>query len=198
VATLVAWAQHGDEPIDGRGAAALAALHDALPRAEAAAPLALVAAAAYGRVPGVGPRDIHTGHAVVRLLEQLGEHGARELVRLRERTTYTHPSNALAAALARVVRRLGTPLGELEDTFGGPEVGDDLTLSVPVGPYTAVPPSARTCAASAPPGRTPPAGRCGRDPRAPGSSPTTSRCSRPSAARCRPIWATCGPGWRSR
>lgn len=138
VQTIVAWAQSGNARVDARPTAALDALDGSLPRRETAPAIALAAAAAYARVPGVGPRDLQTGHRLVALLVRLGEPGARELVRLRERTHYKHARAAIAQALARAQRMLGVPAGELEDAFGGPVVDDDLSLTVPVGPFQAV------------------------------------------------------------
>ena len=77
VRELVAWAQSGEHFAGCEANAALAALAGSLPRQCAAAPLAMVAAAAYARMPGYGPRDLHTGHAAVDLLARLGEPGAR-------------------------------------------------------------------------------------------------------------------------
>jgi hypothetical protein len=74
----------------------------------------------------------------VKMLAGLGEAGARELIRLRERTHYQHPRKALDAALARMERDLRMPLGELEDAFGGPDVDADLTLELAVGPFHAL------------------------------------------------------------
>jgi hypothetical protein len=142
VEALVAWAQTPKSTLGERDAAAIAALGDAPPRVEAAAPLALAAAAAYSRVPGRGPRDLQAGHRIVDLLRAMGEPGARELVRLRERTRYDHPSRKIAGALVGLARDLRIPLGELEDAFVGPSVDADLVLSLPVGPY-----EARVCVA---------------------------------------------------
>ena len=138
VETLVVWAQSPERRADERVDAAIAALTDAPPRADAAAAVALAATAAYTRVPGRGPRDLQAGHRLVKMLAGLGEAGARELIRLRERTHYQHPRKALDAALARVERDLRMPLGELEDAFGGPDVDADLTLELAVGPFQAL------------------------------------------------------------
>ena len=138
VATLVAWAQTPDVRADEPVGAAIEALTDALPHGHAAAGLALAAAAAYARLPARGPRDLQTGHRLVKILAGLGEPGARELVRLRERVHYQHPRKAIDAALVRLQRELRTPLGELEDAFDGPAVGPDLKLDLAVGPFQAV------------------------------------------------------------
>ena len=88
VGALVDWAQSSSEKLDETGAAALAALEQSPPRAATSPSLALIATAAYARVPTVGPRDLQTGHRIVELLSMLDEAGARELVRLRERAYY--------------------------------------------------------------------------------------------------------------
>lgn len=137
IETLVAWAQASEEPFDGRADAAVAALGDSPPAGDAASALALVAAAAYARVPRRGPRDLQGGHAIVALLEGLGEPGARELVRLAERVRYRYAQEAIRRTLARLARHLGTPLGELEDSFDGPRVSDDLSTTLGVGPFAA-------------------------------------------------------------
>jgi hypothetical protein len=137
VETLVAWALKPEVPLDEIGRAAIAALADALPRGDAAPALALAAAAAYARVPLRGPRDLQAGHLIVDLLQDMGEPGACELVRLRERTSYQHPARRINAALGALARELRTPLGEFEDAFGGPVVDTDLSLMLPVGPYEA-------------------------------------------------------------
>src|SRR5262249_27311695 len=78
------------------------------------------------------------GHALVELLAELGEDGARELIRLRERTRYHYPGRAIQLALQRLARQLVTPLGEFEDAFAGPVLDADLSLALDVGPYEAV------------------------------------------------------------
>lgn len=138
VETLVAWAQTAEVPLDDRASAAIEALEDALPKAEAAAALALAAAAAYKRVPDRGPRDAGAGHRLVELIARLGEPGARELVRLRERVHYSRPGIVIGRTLAGLERELGIPLGELEDAFGGPALDADLTLRLAVGPFDAL------------------------------------------------------------
>ena len=50
-------------------------------------------------------------------LREMGEPGARELVRLRERTSYQHPRRKIDAALAALARDLRIPLGALEDAM---------------------------------------------------------------------------------
>ena len=137
VEALVRWAQLADVPVDDRSDAAIAAMIELPPRADAAPALALAATAAYARVPGRGPRDLQSGHRIVRLLCLLGEPGARELVRLRERIRYQHARKAVDAALARLARELRIPLGELEDAFGGPQLDSDLALLLPAGPFRA-------------------------------------------------------------
>ncbi len=138
VETLVAWAQKPELPLDDRAIAAVEALTDSLPSADAAAALALAAAAAYTRVPDRGPRDLQAGHRLVTLIGRLGESGARELVRLRERVHYQQPSKMIAKTLTELEHELGVPLGELEDAFGGPAVDAELTLRLPVGPFEAL------------------------------------------------------------
>lgn len=117
--------------------AALSALEQSPPRARAASSLALVAAAAYARVPMVGPRNLDAGHRIVELLGSLGEPGARELVRLRERTSHCFPRAKISKVLARQTRELQVPLGELEDGFAGPELDGELAMKIDVGPYAA-------------------------------------------------------------
>ena len=138
VETVVAWAQRPEEYLDDRASAAIDALTDVLPAPDTAPALALAAAAAYARVPRRGPRDLHAGHRLVALLGRMGEPGARELVRLRERNRYHHPHRAIERALAQLEHELGVPLEELEDAFGGPAVQADLTLPLTVGPYQAL------------------------------------------------------------
>ena len=138
VRELVAWAQSGGHFAGCEANAALAALAGSLPRQCAAAPLAMVAAAAYARMPGYGPRDLHTGHAVVDLLARLGEPGARELVRLQQRIHYHHPRARIARALNAAGQELRVLPGELEDAFGGPDLTPQLTLELRVGLYVAV------------------------------------------------------------
>jgi hypothetical protein len=137
VEALARWAQLADVTVDDRTDAAIAAMMELPPRADAAPALALAATAAYARVPGRGPRDLQSGHRIVRLLCLLGEPGARELVRLRERIRYQHARKAVDAALAGLARELRIPLGELEDAFGGPRLDPDLALSLPAGPFLA-------------------------------------------------------------
>ena len=137
VETLVMWAQAPDDPLADTEHAALSALADSRPRPEAAPALALAARAAYERIPTRGPRDLQGGHALVDLLAELGEPGARELVRLSERVHYRNAQRKIRSALARLTRELRTPLGELEDAFVGPEVSADLTVPVRVGPFAA-------------------------------------------------------------
>jgi hypothetical protein len=137
VAALVGWAQGSSEPLDERGDVALSALEASLPRAWAAPLLALAATAAYARVPRVGPRDLQTGHRIAEVLGRLGEPGARELVRIRERAYYRYARTRIARILGKSARRLSTPLGELEDSFDGPRLDDDLMMSIPVGPCIA-------------------------------------------------------------
>ena len=137
VGALVDWAQSSSEKLGETGAAALAALEQSPPRAAASPSLALIATAAYARVPTVGPRDLQTGHRIVELLGMLDEAGARELVRLRERASYAFARARIAKVLARQARELGTPPGELEDSFDGPGLDDDLTMSIEVGPVAA-------------------------------------------------------------
>ena len=138
VEALVVWAQSGTEQIDAQVSAAIDALTDSLPDTRTASGIALAAAAAYGRIAGVGPRDLQAGHRLVRLLARLDEPGARELVRLSERVRYQHARGVLRKSLAQVQRELRIPAAELEDAFGGPIVNDDLALELPVGPFTAV------------------------------------------------------------
>lgn len=138
VRELVAWAQSGGRHAGSEANAALAALAGSLPRQCAAAPLAMVAAAAYARMPGRGPRDLRTGHVAVDLLGRLGEPGARELVRLQQRIRYHHPRVRIARALDAVQQELRILPGELEDTFGGPELTPELTLELRVGRHVAV------------------------------------------------------------
>lgn len=137
VAALVGWAQGSNGRLDERGDTALSALEDSLPRAWTAPLLALAAFAAYARVPCVGPRDLRAGHRIVDLLGQLGEPGARELVRMRERAYYTYAKARIRKVLTRLEHRLGTPLGELEDSFDGPRLDGELAMSIPVGPCIA-------------------------------------------------------------
>lgn len=138
VEALLDWAHHSDEPLTRRAKTALVALQDSPPRPSTAPGLALGVAAAYKRVPTRGPRDLQAGHAVVELLGELGEAGGKELVRLRERTSYKHALARIARTVAELQRRLGVPLGESEDTFVGPALDERLALTVPVGPFEAV------------------------------------------------------------
>src|SRR4051812_27730391 len=94
VQALVAWAA-GDEESDV--AAALASLEDAPPRPESATALGGVAIKAYERVPLVGARDEHLGHAVVAVLGALGSAGATELERLWGRTRYVRARKHIEA-----------------------------------------------------------------------------------------------------
>lgn len=117
--------------------AALLALEQSPPRTRAASSLALVAAAAYSRVPTIGPRNLDAGHRIVELLGGLGEPGASELIRLHERTRYFFPRAKISKVLARQTRELRVPLGELEDGFTGPALDVDLAMKIDVGPYAA-------------------------------------------------------------
>lgn len=137
VQALVEWAHKSDARLTRRASNALAALQGSTPRPATAPALAQVAGAAYQRVPNRGPRDLQTGHAVVELLGELGEAGGRELLRLRERTTYHHPLARISRVMAELQQRLGVPLGEFEDTFTGPVVDSELSTDVLIGPFRA-------------------------------------------------------------
>jgi len=76
IEALVAWAAGDEQPDVG---AALASMHDAPPRPECATALGGVAAKAYERIPCIGARHEHLGHAVVAVLGRLGAAGAVEL-----------------------------------------------------------------------------------------------------------------------
>lgn len=137
VQALLEWARKPDVRLTRRARNALEALQGSTPRPATAVALAQVANAAYQRVPNRGPRDLQTGHAVVELLGELGEAGGRELVRLRERTAYHHPRARISRVMGELQQRLGVPLGEFEDTFAGPVLDSELSMDVPIGPFSA-------------------------------------------------------------
>ncbi len=137
VEELLCWAGGTAGMLGEAADAALLALEQSPPRAQVAPSLALAAAAAYSRVPTIGPRNLDAGHRIVELLGKLGEPGARELVRLRERTRYSFPRAKISKVLARQMRELQVPLGELEDGFTGPALDADLAMQVEVGSYAA-------------------------------------------------------------
>src|SRR5947207_1628336 len=85
VETLLRWARSRDERLRERAFDALGALEESVPAKHTAPALALVVGAAYERVMGRGPRELHMGNGAIDLLGKLGESGAVELVRLRER-----------------------------------------------------------------------------------------------------------------
>ena len=99
---------------------------------------ALAVAAAYARVPRVGPRDLRAGHALVSLLGRLGEPGARELVRLREECATTIRSERSSAPSTTSSAKAEPRWGELDDAFAGLELDSHLTAAMPVGPYEAL------------------------------------------------------------
>ena len=138
VERLVAWAREGNERLSEPAAVALQALQEAPPSPACAAELARAAAAAYARVPGRGPGDVRSGNRIVGLLGELGEPGARELVRLRDSVRYRNARTTIEKTLSRVTRVLGIPAGELEDTFEGVTLDRSLSTRVAVGPYTAL------------------------------------------------------------
>ena len=139
VEALIAWAREGSDALSGPEAGALAALCDTpASRQRAAVDLAAVAATAYSRVPFRGPGDVRTGNRVVRLLGELGEPGARELVRLRDSVRYRNARNTIEKTLGRMSRELGIPAGELEDRFLGVALNGSLSTEVDVGGYGAV------------------------------------------------------------
>lgn len=133
VEALVDWAQRSSEPLDETGSAGLAALEDSPPRPRAASALAFVAAAAYARVPTIGPRDLQTGHRIVGLLGELGEAGVPELVRLRERIRYVYARRRISKVLGERTRELGRTAEELEDLFDGPSLDGELAMRIGVG-----------------------------------------------------------------
>lgn len=137
VDALDTWAR-GEGRLSGSAADALAALIEAPSRPETAPAIARVAAAAYARVPGLGPRDIRTGNELVSILTGMGEAGARELLRLRESVRYKYPLEWIERALSALEYRIGTPLGELEDAFAGVPLDAELRAYVAVGPYEAI------------------------------------------------------------
>lgn len=137
VETLTSWAR-SEGKLSDRAATALAALDESLPSPATAPALAYAVSAAYARVPGTGPRDLRAGNRLVRILAQLGEAGARELLGMQEAVTYRHARNAIRSALAELERRSGVPDPELEDEFAGVKLDVDLKTLVPVGPFAAV------------------------------------------------------------
>ena len=136
VETLTSWAR-SEGKLSDRAAIALAALQESLPSPATAPALAYVVSAAYARVPGCGPRDLRAGNRLVRVLAQLGDAGAQELLGMQETVTYRHARHAISSALAELEKRSGVPDPELEDEFAGVELDIDLRTSVPVGPYAA-------------------------------------------------------------
>ena len=139
VDALIAWAQQRDDHRrSGPPAAAVEALLNAPASRTCAAELAAAAAAAYARVPGYGPGDVRSGNRLVAVLGQLGEPGARELVRLRDSVRYRNARNMIEKTLRRLSRELGVPLGELEDSFEGVALDGALSTRVAVGQYVAV------------------------------------------------------------
>jgi hypothetical protein len=68
------------------------------------------------------------------LLGELGEPGARELVRLRDSVRYRNARTRIEKTLGRVTRDLGVPAGELEDTFDCVTHDRALSTRVAVGP----------------------------------------------------------------
>lgn len=137
VETLTSWARSNGK-LSERAATALVALEESLPTAATAPALAYVASAAYTRVPGTGPRDLRAGNRLVRILAELGEAGAQELLGMRDAVTYRHAQHAVGSALAELERRVAVLAPELEDEFAGVELDVDLKTSVPVGPYAAL------------------------------------------------------------
>ena len=177
VEALVRWALDADGRLDETAEAALAALEGSPPRQELASELALAAASAYSRIPTVGPRDLQAGHRVVDLLGRLGEGGARELVRLRERAYYAYAQARITKVLTGRERELGIPLGELEDLFDGPELdADAFDVDRRRPMHRSAAPSPTTCggcgrpgpeAAAGPSAGVPPDARPSARPRAP-------------------------------
>ena len=137
VDTLTSWAR-SDRELSDREVASAEALDGSLPDPAMAPALAYVAAAAYARVPCKGPRDLLAGNWIVRVLSELGEAGARELLGLRAVVGYRQARRAIDEALADLEKAGGVPSGELEDGFASVELDGNLRTTVPVGPFHAV------------------------------------------------------------
>lgn len=137
VETLTSWAR-SEGQCSERAGASLAALEETRPLPETAPGLAYAAAAAYARVPGTDPRDVRAGNRIVRVLAQLREEGARELLGMRDAVAYRQARRMIEAALAAIEKETGTPCGGLEDEFAGVELDAELSTRLPVGGYHAV------------------------------------------------------------
>ncbi len=138
VEALSAWAGEGTERRHEAAFAAIEALLDAPPSPACAAELAGVAAVAYAPPRRHGWGTVWIANRVVAVLAQLGEPGARELVRLRDTVRYRNDLGRIETALGQLTRELGVPAGELEDSFAGVAVDSSLSARVPVGRYVAI------------------------------------------------------------
>lgn len=138
VEALNIWAREGTGSLSETADAGLAALLGSLPRPETAPAIAHAVAAAYARVPASEPRDVRAGNAMVALLEELGEPGASELIRLRDTVLYKSARHTVEKALARTEMAVGTPLGELADLFAGVNLDEDLRTHIGVGGHQAI------------------------------------------------------------
>jgi hypothetical protein len=110
VEALIAWAWQRTDKLAGPPAATLV---DTPSSPAAAAELASAAAGAYAC------RAVRAGNRIVALLGELGEPGARELVRLRDSVRYRDARNTIEKTLRRLSHELRIPAGELEDRFEG-------------------------------------------------------------------------------
>jgi hypothetical protein len=129
VEALIAWAWQRTDKLAGPPAATLV---DTPSSPAAAAELASAAAGAYAC------RAVRAGNRIVALLGELGEPGARELVRLRDSVRYRDARNTIEKTLRRLSHELRIPAGELEDRFEGIALYRSLSTRVAVGRYVAV------------------------------------------------------------
>lgn len=116
------------EPINADVLRALVWLCAVEEDSEAARALTDLAASAYRKVPGVGPRCVRVGNACVWALGRMpGRKGISQLALLKVKVKFGTAQKGIDSALAEAAKRAGLPKDEIEEmsvpTYGLQEVG---------------------------------------------------------------------------